>query len=213
MVADTVAVEAPADSLHAEPAVLAEVPAAESETPRPTSSRTTRRVRSGEAAGSSGGAESEDAGAEDAVAAAGESPTEPGPAPAAETHLAFADGRPGTSVGVTGSVAELAMVDTAAMDALAPRMSPGGEMRSVPPDGPAPRTAGLEGELATGVVARMLVSRFIADKLIDTPPTLTAVAVGAPSEDLGPMLVGTRDDRFPLCFTDAMRKFLSEAQE
>jgi anti-sigma factor (TIGR02949 family) len=204
MVADRAPVETPASTVQDAPVMLAEVAPEDSAAARTTSSRPTRRVGSGE-----GG----EPAAEDAVAAAEESPADPGPAPAAETHLAFADGRSGGSVGASGSVVEMAMVDTAGMDALSPRISPGGEAPAVPPDAPGPETAGLEGELATGVVARMLVSRFIADELIDTPPTLTAVLVGAPSEDLGPMLVGTRDDRFPLCFTDAMRKFLSEAQE
>jgi len=74
--------------------------------------------------------------------------------------------------------------------------------------------APVEGELAKGVVAGMFLRKFIEDHMIETTSTLLTVATGTPSEDRGTALVSGDDaDRFGLCFTEAMRRALSETQK
>jgi len=141
-------------------------------------------------------------------------PTEIAPARPAEVAFAFAhEALPPVPVR-TGTVVAPAPPETGEMVAWAPRLSRVTDTLRAEESVEA-ATPFLADELATGVVAGMLLNKFIEDHLIDTTSTLLAVTTGTPSEDLGTAVVtgGGDGDRFSLCFTQAMRRALAQVQE
>ncbi len=200
------------------PAQIARPPAADAQpemtlaaTPSPTRHRTIRRARLEETTPTA-----ENAAAEVEAASAAEST--PGAADAtaaqpAEVEFAFAhDALPPVPVR-TGTVVVPAQPEVRAALACGPRISPVTASLSV--RGYAKAAAPAEDEFAKGVVAGMLLKKFIQEHLVESTSTLLAVTTGTPSEDLGPAVAthGDDADRFSLCFTQAMRRALEQVQE
>ncbi len=131
----------------------------------------------------------------------------------AEVEFAFAhDALPPVPVR-TGTVVVPAQPEVRAALACGPRISPVTASLSV--RGYAKAAAPAEDEFAKGVVAGMLLKKFIQEHLVESTSTLLAVTTGTPSEDLGPAVAthGDDADRFSLCFTQAMRRALEQVQE
>lgn len=76
------------------------------------------------------------------------------------------------------------------------------------PVGPSP----VEAELATGIVARMVLDKYIGEHLVQSSSNMLAVVTETPSAELGTMLADDDDASFGLCFTDAMRRALTETE-
>lgn len=71
----------------------------------------------------------------------------------------------------------------------------------------------LDTEIANGVVARMIVDRFIAENMVESSPTMLSVVTDTPTSEMGPLLTDeSGEGGFGLCFTDAMRRALSESE-
>lgn len=71
----------------------------------------------------------------------------------------------------------------------------------------------LQSDLAAGIVARMMVDKFVTEHLIESAPTLLAVVTDTPSSQLGPALAAEGEDAgFGLCFTESMRRALSASE-
>jgi predicted anti-sigma-YlaC factor YlaD len=103
-------------------------------------------------------------------------------------------------------------VDETLEIALAPRLSPVAGDIGAPaaPVGP----SDFERELASGVVASLLVDDFVAEHLIESAPTMLSVVTATPSAELGLRLAEGEDEaRFELCFTEAMRRALAGVGE
>ncbi len=128
------------------------------------------------------------------------------PAPVAEPALAFAPPEARSVPSVVSPIAP-GQPTNGTMLAMAPRTTPAeapvvGEATQQP--------SALETELATGVVARMVVDNFVTEHLIESTPTLLAVVTDTPTAELGPVLAEDSEDNFGLCFTESMRRALSE---
>lgn len=96
----------------------------------------------------------------------------------------------------------------AALIAEAPRTTLDSEA-ALAPAGPSP----LELELASSVVARMVVDKFIADHMVETPATLLSVVTDTPTSELGRVVTEeVENGGFGLSFTDAMRRALSDKE-
>lgn len=68
--------------------------------------------------------------------------------------------------------------------------------------------------MATGVVAAMLVDQFVAEHMVQTSSTMLSVVTDTPTVELGPVIASDEDEagNFELCFTDAMRRALTESE-
>lgn len=76
-----------------------------------------------------------------------------------------------------------------------------------------PEPSGLETEIAAGIVAGMMVDKFVTEHLIESAPTLLAVVTDTPSSQLGSVAVAEGEDAgFTLCFTESMRRALSATE-
>ncbi len=106
-------------------------------------------------------------------------------------------------------------VDEVLVVALAPRLTPVADaIGEIPAPAETAEPSLLDRELASGVLASMLVEEFIEEHLIETTPTLLSVVTATPSAELGPRIVEGEDDpHFELCFTEAMRRALGDAGE
>ena len=146
---------------------------------------------------------------DEAAPAAAESPPVPAPAPpVAEPALAFAPPEARSAPSAAPPIAP-GQVTNGTMLAMAPRTTPAG----APVAGPVgAQPSALEAELATGVVARMVVDNFVAEHLIESAPTLMAVVTDTPGAELGPVLADDSEDSasFGLNFTESMRRALSQ---
>lgn len=156
--------------------------------------------------------------AEESEAADTETPApppsvQPPSPPPGEMHLAFADEPALPAPVTTGAVESPATPEERPSDALAPRITWGRATLSA--EEPAETAPALEGEMATGVVAGMLVDKFIEEHLLETTPALLSVVTGTPSADLGPTVVQDTENggRFELCFTNAMRRALAQTHK
>jgi len=114
----------------------------------------------------------------------------------------------------TGAVADVAPIAPPAAApahvALTPRTTAADvEMAALPAAAP----SALEAEFAAGVVARMMVDKFVSEHLIESSPTLLSVVTDTPAAELGPVLAenGGAAGRFSLCFTQSMRRALLAA--
>lgn len=68
-------------------------------------------------------------------------------------------------------------------------------------------------ELAAGIIAHMVVEKFVSEHLITSAPTLLAVVTDVPSSQLGSALAAESEDTgFGLCFTESMRRALSASE-
>ncbi len=135
-------------------------------------------------------------------------PVSPAPATRAAAYALAVDTAPEPTLNAVPAAPKAAVTEGAAELALAPRLTPA--YRELAPPRPAPTPSALELELASGVVAAMLVQDFIEEHLIESTSTLLAVATGTPSTELGPRLVEGEDDaHFDLRFTESMRRALS----
>ncbi len=95
----------------------------------------------------------------------------------------------------------------AAMVAMAPRIAPG--EAAIEAEEPA-EPSSLETEVATGVVARMVIDRYIANNVVQSRPTLLALITDTPATEAGPVLADeAASDRFNLRFTESMRQVLT----
>ncbi|MFW6156328.1 MAG: anti-sigma factor family protein [Armatimonadota bacterium] len=93
--------------------------------------------------------------------------------------------------------------------ALGPRMTFASE-HSPEPAGPSE----LETEMATGVVAGMLLDQYVTEHMLESSSTLLSVVTDTPTSELGPVLATEEDENggFGLCFTEAMRRALTESE-
>ena len=92
------------------------------------------------------------------------------------------------------------------------RVAPRITMAAEPPPAPVGPSR-LERELADGIVARIVIDKFIADQMLETPATLLAVITDTPTSELGPVLTEeVENGGFGLSFTDAMRRALTEKE-
>ncbi len=113
----------------------------------------------------------------------------------------------------TGAIADVAPIAPPAAAApahvaLTPRTTTAdAEMAALPAAAP----SALEAEFAAGVVARMMVDKFVSEHFIESSPTLLSVVTDTPAAELGPVLAenGEAAGRFSLCFTQSMRRALS----
>lgn len=97
----------------------------------------------------------------------------------------------------------------AAMQAQTPRITMHAEELKPVLSGP----SRIELELASGVIARMVVDKFIAEHMVETPATLLAVVTDTPTSELGPVLTEDVDNaEFGLSFTESMRRALTEKE-
>ncbi len=93
------------------------------------------------------------------------------------------------------------------MVAMAPRIAPG--EAAIEAEEPA-EPSSLETEVATGVVARMVIDRYIANNVVQSRPTLLALITDTPATEAGPALADeAASDRFNLRFTESMRQVLT----
>lgn len=123
-----------------------------------------------------------------------------------EPELAFAP--PRATVEAEPAIGPVLTQPRATLITEAPRMT----MDSEPPPAPSGPSS-LEVELASSVVARMLVDKFIADHMVETPATLLAVVTDTPTSELGRVVTEeTENGNFGLYFTDAMRRALSDEE-
>lgn len=144
------------------------------------------------------------------------------PAPAASTTVPPAPIAPVEPVLAMAPIAPSAEVLSAATPigpaepsgraalALAPRNTVADTEVGSPAMAPA---SGLESDLAAGIVARMMVDKFVSEHLIESAPTLLAVVTDVPSSQLGPALAAEGDDAgFGLRFTESMRQALTASE-
>lgn len=127
----------------------------------------------------------------------------------AEPTLAFAPARIASSPAAPAPI-EPSEAPSGEMIASLPRTITIADTENNAPATDAPTA--LEAELAAGVVARVVIDQFVSEHLIESAPTLLSVVIGTPTTELGPILVDEPDDSFGLCFTESMRRALSDAQ-
>jgi hypothetical protein len=71
----------------------------------------------------------------------------------------------------------------------------------------------IETQMASGIVAGMLIDQFIARHMVESSSTLLSVITDTPAAELGPVLASDDEEPgFALCFTDAMRRALTESE-
>ncbi len=70
----------------------------------------------------------------------------------------------------------------------------------------------LEKQMATGVVAGMLVDQFVSEHMVEKSSTLLAVVTDTPTSELGPAVATDEESNFGVCFTEAMRQALTESE-
>ena len=76
------------------------------------------------------------------------------------------------------------------------------------------RPSEMEMEMAAGVVAAMILDQFVAEHMVQSSSTLLSVVTDTPTSELGPAIASDEDEAgsFGLCFTDAMRRALTESE-
>jgi hypothetical protein len=142
---------------------------------------------------------------------------EPTPAPAEvaepevetvrEPALASApvSGEPASAVGEP----LMAEADRATVIAMGPRTT----VEDEPTLAPA-RSPELETEMATGVIAEMVLNQYVAEHMVESSSTMLSVVTDTPTSELGPVLAEDEDEpgSFGFSFTDAMRRALTESE-
>ena len=196
----------PADAASAdeqEPVEVAEAPAAESEAAVVgTVSRADRPERRVARASTSPAAPAEEA-------ASATQPEEPAPAaePVPEPMLASAPQSVDLAAATEGPV--LSEPRRPMMLAMGPRTT----VEDSPRLAPAAPSA-LEAEMATGVVAGMVLDQYVAEHMVESSATMLSVVTDMPTSELGPAIAEEEDETgsFGFSFTDAMRRALTESE-
>ena len=129
------------------------------------------------------------------------------PAPHAQPQLASAPRVAQPSTTATRPV--LSEAGAPMVVALGPRTATGGEA-TLEPAVP----AALETELASGVVAGMVLDQFVAEHMVESSSTMLAVVTETPTSELGPVVAEEEAEAgsFGFSFTDAMRQALAESE-
>lgn len=72
----------------------------------------------------------------------------------------------------------------------------------------------LETEMATGVVAGMVLDQFVVEHMVESSSTLLSVVTDTPTSELGPLIADDESEpgSFGFSFTDAMRRALTESE-
>ncbi len=141
-------------------------------------------------------------------AAIAEAPAETAPPqPAPQPALAWAPAADLPSASASGPM--LGESEHPTVIALGPRTT----IDADPSLAPA-RPSDIEMETAIGVVAAMMLDQFVAEHMVQSSSTLLSVVTDTPTSELGPVLASDEDDAgsFGLCFTDAMRRALTESE-
>lgn len=134
-----------------------------------------------------------------------ETPAAASPAP----QPALASAPPSEQASGASAGPMLSDMDRATVIALSPRTTIESEP-TLAPAGPSE----LESEMATGVVAGMVLDQFVAEHMVESSATLLSVVTDTPTSELGPVLVDeeTEAGSFGFSFTDAMRRALTESE-
>jgi anti-sigma factor (TIGR02949 family) len=76
------------------------------------------------------------------------------------------------------------------------------------------RSPELETEMATGVIAEMVLNQYVAEHMVESSSTMLSVVTDTPTSELGPVLAEDEDEpgSFGFSFTDAMRRALTESE-
>jgi len=170
-----------------------------------TDAPVTRVRRAGHTLRSTSPAAPEPAAIAEAPADAATAPPTPQPMP--QPALAWAPTPDVPSASASGPM--LGEIERPTVIALGPRTTVDARPSLAPV-----RPSEIEMEMATGVVAAMILDQFVAEHMVQSSSTLLSVVTDTPSSELGPVLAGDADDAgsFGLCFTNAMRRALTESE-
>jgi hypothetical protein len=110
---------------------------------------------------------------------------------------------------VTSREPVLSEVERATVVAVGPRTTMEAETELSPA-----RPSELEAEMATGVVAGMVLDQFVAEHMVESSSTLLSVVTDTPTSELGPVITEDENEpgSFGFSFTDAMRRALTESE-